>query len=433
MKKKWWIALGVVGALSIAAALAYEPLLRHLVLTRAREGGVIFSRIDTIGLGWGTVTLEGVAFTLDGVEGLEGEAAAIDLSRDGLTPTAITAREMRLELVGSAVDLLLGLGRWTDRHPELWRLPADVSDVTLRWRPAPDADPWLSARGARVIPTAHGAKLEAERAQILGVGVGRVGAAWDGEGARAAFGFGEDDLEGAPLRAVIHHGERPARLVIDLDPVRVADLAGPLAMILPVPDIRASGKADLTLFDDGRIEGPIDARFDGYRVPVPRELGAFVFGDTTTMKTHAVIDAAFEKVALRDVAVTHGAVKLAGSGTIDRQGDEAAIEMVLKGNLGCADLAAAATRTHVEGELGRVLGGLAGKALQGSVGFTLTLTADTRNLLAAKVRPVIGVGCGLRPLSLEDLPKLPDDFPKLPEGLPKLPEGFPKLPGLRER
>src|SRR5690606_30595429 len=119
--------------------------------------------------------------------------------------------------------------------------------------------------------------------------------------------------------------------------------------------------------------------------------------------------------------------KLAGAGTIDRHGDEAAIAMTLKGSLGCADLAAAATRTHVQGELGRVLGGLAGKALQGSVGFTVTLEADTANLLAAKVRPVIGVGCGLRPLSIDDLPKLPD-LPELPDELPKLP----KLPGLPE-
>lgn len=436
MKKKWWIVLAVVGLVATAAALAFEPLLRHIVITRAREGGVELAQIEDISLGFGRVTLSGVRFSLDGVEGLEGEAAHLELELDGLAPTKIIAREMSLELVGSAVDLLLSLGVWTEDHPELWRLPADVSDVTLRWRPAADADPWLSARGGRMIPTEQGARLEAERAQIMGIGVGRVAAAWDGTGAAASFGFGEDDVKKAPLRAVIHHGERPARLEIALDPVPVADLAGPLAMLLPVPDIRASGRADLELHDDGRIDGTVQAKAVGYRVPVPRELGAFVFGDTTTMKSEIAIDAAFDEVKLDDLVVQHGVVKLTGGGTIDRKGDEAIIDLSLKGSLTCAELANAATQTHLGGDIGRLLGGLAGRALKGSVGLTITIHADTRDLLGARIGRTIGVGCGLRPLSADDLPKLPDDFPelpKLPDDFPKLPDDFPKIPGLPKR
>jgi hypothetical protein len=427
MKRRWLIASGLSAALLVAAAIAFEPLVRHVVVTRARDGGVALEAIDDIRLRFGRITLSGVRFSLIGVRGLEGEAAHLELELSGLRPTKIIAREMKLELVGSAVDLLLALGVWTDEHPELWRLPADVADVTLRWRPAKDADPWLAARGARIVPTERGARLEAERASVLGIPVGRVGAAWDSTGASASFGFGEDDVEKAPLRAVIHHAARPARLEIALDPVAIRDLAGPLAIFLPIPDVRASGKADLTLHSGGAIDGTIVAKFEGYRVPVPRELSAFVFGDTTIVKTQIAIDSNFTSMRLDDIEAHHGAVKLFGAGTIDRRGTDALIDLTLKGSLGCSELAAAATRTHVPGEIGRALGGLAGKALLGSVGFTITIRADSRNLLAAKIGRQIGVGCGLRPLSLDDLPKLADELPKVADELPNLPEKLPKM------
>jgi hypothetical protein len=70
----------------------------------------------------------------------------------------------------------------------------------------------------------------------------------------------------------------------------------------------------------------------------------------------------------------------------------------------------------------------------GSVGVRLQVDASTSNLPGGKVERSIGIGCGLKPLTLEDLRALGDELfrgelSKLPEELGKLlPPGAPPIP-----
>lgn len=102
--------------------------------------------------------------------------------------------------------------------------------------------------------------------------------------------------------------------------------------------------------------------------------------------------------------------------------------MKLLGNLPCADLAAAAVEKELSGlgQLGRLAGKLTKQVLKGSVGVTVAVEADSRRLAEAKVAKIIGIGCGLKPLTIPNLA----DFPQLgeiplPEGLKELPKGLP--------
>jgi hypothetical protein len=129
------------------------------------------------------------------------------------------------------------------------------------------------------------------------------------------------------------------------------------------------------------------------------------------------------------------------------------LRLDLKGKLSCAAVADSAARARVGSVLGRLLGEAAKRVVQGSVGVRVVIRADTRNLSDAQVDRTIGVGCGLRPLSLDDLKKLglptsleefaekaqqvseqlDKSLPDLPKELPDLkdlpiPSGIPPLP-----
>ena len=81
--------------------------------------------------------------------------------------------------------------------------------------------------------------------------------------------------------------------------------------------------------------------------------------------------------------------------------------------------------------------------VQGNVDVTVQIDADTANLRQAKIVKQIGVGCGLKPLTVRDmltlgLPPPPDadliwhlgkDLPAWGDSLPLLPG--PKLPDLQ--
>jgi hypothetical protein len=138
-----------------------------------------------------------------------------------------------------------------------------------------------------------------------------------------------------------------------------------------------------------------------------------------------------------------------------RSSDHSQANLTLSGQLPCSALASVEANSRVSKILGSELGAKAGqfaeKLINGSVAIGLSISADTRNLAAAKVERTIGVGCGLHPLTLaelaklmplppdvtallQSLPTLPADLsnlpalPAMPSGLPPLPSGAPALP-----
>ena len=440
-KKRRWprVVLAVVGGVILLAAIAlavgFGPLVRWLTLREAARLGVELE-LGEVEVSWEEVTVLDFEFTLHGVGGVKGHVDRLTVTVDGLAPRAIEARGIALDLEGNATDLGLALVGFAKDHPEIFALPAEADDVDVTWRPDGGEDPWLQVRDATIAPHEHGGELVAKKVEVVGYSIGKVGASWEGDDAEVVVGLGESDLEDAPVRVVVKHGLARPEATFTLRPTRLERLAGPLAVALPIEGVTASGKTKLTFTGDGPkspIEGTLEAKFAGYRPPVPPEVKGIVFGDDTELASRIAISSDRKKVTLDEIQVKHGAFQLVGEGSIVRGDDHAVAAMALKGTLACNQLAAAAANIRVGGPVGSWLGKLAGRVVTGSVGVVVTVRADTRELEKASMKQQLGMGCGLRPdrilPGMPELPELPKDLPELPKieiELPKLPK-LPKL------
>jgi ADP-dependent NAD(P)H-hydrate dehydratase / NAD(P)H-hydrate epimerase len=425
----WLVALA-----SITVAMGWSPFLRWLTLREATRHGIELTLpesdaaldLDLTSLSGGNLTLRKMAFRLRGVGGLSGSAERVTIAFvvDGLRPTAVVGDGLQLELVGSATDLGIALAGYIKDHHELWSLPAEAKGVAIRWRPRAGEDPWVTIEGATVDPDAEGGTLTADDVAVVGFSVGKVGASWRGDDAEVTMGFGTEDLERAPVHVVVEHALKRPRATFTLKPTNIAQLAGPMAMLLPVADVTVSGRARLTFVGDGPaspIEGDVEATFEGYRPPVPPEVAGIVFGDSTSIRADVSLTGDRRRLTMKPIEVKHGAFELDGEGSMVRElgskgADYAIVALALKGQLSCAQLATAAARIRVGGIAGSWLGHLAGRAVTGSVGVSVALRADSRRLAEASIDQQIGVGCGLRPERLlPNMPKLPGQLPALPK------------------
>src|SRR5258705_289922 len=78
------------------------------------------------------------------------------------------------------------------------------------------------------------------------------------------------------------------------------------------------------------------------------------------------------------------------------RGGQAAHRLELAGAIPGADVAGAVARDELGGALGALAGDIAGRSVGGSAVVSVSVEADTRDLGAAKVRPKVGMGCGLK-------------------------------------
>ncbi len=144
------------------------------------------------------------------------------------------------------------------------------------------------------------------------------------------------------------------------------------------------------------IEGTASFTLTGWVPPHPRELGGIVFGDRTSFATKLSVSEDHRKVTLSETALSAGALKLKGGGTVERRDTYALSALDLKGSLACADVARSAVASSWGDLAGQLAGGVARLAVDGSVGIKVHVEADTRDLKAAKLTHEVGVGCGLR-------------------------------------
>lgn len=440
-KKRRWprVVLATLGAAvllgGIAIALGFGSLVRWLTLREAARLGVELE-LGEVEVAWESVTVVDFYVTLHGVGGVKAHVDRLTVSVDGLEPRRLEAQGIDLELEGAATDLGLALAGFAKDHPQIFALPAKAADVDVTWRPSPDEEPWLTLSDADVTPTKHGGELVAEKVEVVGLSVGKVGASWEGDDAEVVVGLGESDLEDAPVHVRVKHALARPEATFTLRPTELERLAGPLAVALPIRGVTASGVATLTFDGDGPaapIDGTLEASFEGYRPPVPPEVNGIVFGDDTVVTSRIAVSSDRKRVSFDELRVLHGAFQLAGEGSAVRARDHAVLAMALKGTLACNQLAAAAANIRVGGQVGSWLGKLAGRVVSGNVGVVVTVRADTRALEKATMKQQIGVGCGLRPdrilPGMPELPELPKELPELPKieiQLPKLPK-LPKL------
>lgn len=450
----WLLLIGgvfllVLIALPIAGWLAWGPYTRKLVIESARERGVEIDpeRVE-VPFNLKSAKLTNTRFRLIGVEGLTGEIRDSQVELDNKSPKSFELTGVDLKVTGSAARLALELSEWTSAHPSLYGNAMTAREVDVTWREAEGKDPWLSLKGGEVAPSEGGARFSASGATIAGVDTGALGASWSGERAQVSMGFGAAAGEEAPVSlTVVHTPGRESGAYAPYAELKVAKfpldrLAGPLAVPIDTKDVTLELSSRFEFESElmgGPVNGQLTATLIGFTPPKPDELSHYDFGDRTHFTTRFALDSERKKLSLTETSVTAGSFKLKGDGEVERFDDHARILLKLLANLPCADLAAAAVEDKLKqlGPLGKLAGNVAKSVLKGSVGVTVVVDADSRDLKSAKVAKLIGVGCGLKPLTLpnlsdfpdlKDIP-LPEGFPKeLPKGIPELPKDLPKLP-----
>jgi hypothetical protein len=424
------LAFVALVAVAVAAFVFVPAYVEREVKRRAAERGVELT-IGSLEYGWEWVKLHDTRARLIGVSVVTLHFDTVDVALDGSELVSLGVEGVDAKAEGSLPVVALELGAWSKRFPSAYALPLSASGISFAWRPSATEEPWLFLSGGSLAKTSAGTAFAAEKARVAGGDIGRVGASYASTASSVALGFGESELSKAPLRIDAEQAPRP-KVTLTLAPVPLERMAGPFAMALPVKDVVGSGKVTFDFASrDSMVPSGGHARLElkGYIPPHPVELDGFVFGDVTVLETDLRVGSGLGDVRLENTRVTAGKFELSGSGTITREADAARVKLDLQGALPCDSLASAAAESRLAKLLGRAAGRKAGiaalKLVGGAVAVRVQVDASTANLPGAKLERSIGVGCGLKPLTLEDLRALGEllfqgDLSKFPEELEKL-------------
>jgi hypothetical protein len=385
----------------------------------------------------------------------------VDFQLTNWEPGVIEASDVQVGVSGSLPRVLLELGEWTKNHPKAYELPLVASRINVKVAEQPAAVPWLEVSQGLLTRTVAGAIFSAQSCKLSGFELGKVGAGYSTTESSVSIGFGDQSAQAAPLRLDASLDAQGGKMSVVLTPTKLGLLGRGIGIPLPLPDVIAAGSVELRFppgLTTGEAKGKLSASLKGFVPPHPPELDGFVFGDLTTFDTDLTVDAARNRVTLTNTLVKAAKFELKGGGSIVREGQVASVDIALKGALPCDVLAGAAA----ESRLGQLLGRVSGKQgkltalafVRGEVTVDVGLVARSDDFLNAKVTRKIGVGCGLKPLTLDELIKLTPNakdleaiggevgkkletigkdlgLPPVPSGLPALPP-FPKLPDFSE-
>jgi ADP-dependent NAD(P)H-hydrate dehydratase / NAD(P)H-hydrate epimerase len=454
------VSLGivVVGLIGVGVGLkVYVPrYIEQRVVAEAKARGIDLAPGEiSFGLHW--VQLAGANAKLIGAPAFEAKVGLVDVQLVSFEPTLVQLADVQLGVSGSLPRVLFELGEWTKNNPKAFEAPVVASRIKVSVAEAPAEAPWLLVSGGFLTRTEFGAAFSAQSCKLSGFELGKVGAGFAKTGGDVSIGFGDQQTQAAPLRldaSVDASGAGKLRLT--LTPTKLGLLGKGLGIPLPLPEVIVSSEVDLTfpagVLQGGEVKGKLRSSLKGFIPPHPPELDGFVFGDETKFETNLSLDDKRAVVTLADSQVTAGKFVLKGNGSVKRHGIDAELYLDLKGALPCDALAGAAAESRLGQLLGRASGKQGKRAAQaligGSVSVEVGIQATTKDLANAKLTQKIGIGCGLRPLSLgelialtpnaKDLQAIGDEVGRKLEGigkelgLPPVPTGLslPPLPPL---
>jgi hypothetical protein len=458
------IALGIVvlGVIAIVIGVqVYLPrYVEKRVVAEAKARGIDLTPGE-ISFGWQWVQLSGARAKLIGAPSFEAKVGLVDFQLTNWEPGIIEASDVQVGVSGSLPRVLLELGEWTKNHPKAYELPLVASRISIKVAEQPAAAPWLEVSAGFLTRTVAGAIFSAQSCKLSGFELGKVGAGYSTKGGSVSIGFGDQSAQAAPLRLDASTDDTGGRVSVVLTPTKLGLLGQGIGIPLPLPEVIAAANVELTFppgLTTGEARGKLSASLKGFVPPHPPELDGFVFGDLTTLDTALTIDAGRNRVTLTNTQVKAAKFELKGGGSIVREGQVAIVDVKLKGTLPCDALAGAAA----ESRLGQLLGRASGKQgkltalafVRGEVTVDVGVEARSDDIANAKLTRKIGIGCGLKPLTLDELIKLTPNakdleaiggevgkkletigkdlgLPPVPSGLPALPP-FPKLPDFGE-
>jgi len=405
------VVVAGVAVILLGLKLYLPRYIEQRVVAEAKARGIELAP-GKVRFGWQWVQLEGARAKLIGAPAFEAKLGLVDVQLVSFEPSLVQLSDVRLGVSGSLPRVLLELGEWTKNNPRAFEAPVIASRVELSVAEAPAEAPWLEVSGGALTRTQFGGVFSARSCRLSGFELGQVGAGFAKTGGDVSIGFGDQRTQAAPLRLDASVDTTGAgKLRVALTPTKLGLLGKGLGITLPLPEVVVASEVELTLppgvLSGGVVKGTLSSRLLGFVPPHPPELDGFVFGDETTFDTELSVNESRSVVTLERSQVKAGRFELHGGGALRREGLDALLSLKLRGALPCDALAGAAA----ESRLGKLLGKASGKqgkltaqaVVRGDVSVEVDIDASARHLDAAKLSQKIGVGCGLRPLSLGEL------------------------------
>jgi hypothetical protein len=408
------VGLLVLVGLGVAAVILVPRYVEREVIAAAKQRGIELEPGE-IAFGWGWVQVANSRARLVGVRSVKLGIKLADVALDGRIPLVFALADVTVDAVGNPLVVGDELSAWSKAYEKLTPEPVTINGLALTFRTAAGAEPELAMSQARMVAKAGRVTLDAPKASLYGRALGPLRLGRDAEKVAMLVTLGQTPIENPMLNVEIRSAEQTL-VHAALRPISVGELGKALGIALPRPDIGVSGSVDLSIpksLLSGRVTGRVDFALKGYVPPHPIELDGFVFGDTTTVASALELQPERLRIEIKDARVKAGRFEVTGGGELRAEGRNAGrLLLLLRGELPCNALAGIVAETR----LGRALGKLSGKAARtiigGGVGVRVSVDVSTDKPDKAQIVKTITPGCGLRPLSFEELVKLGELAPE---------------------
>ena len=455
--RRVWVWMGVVAALLIAVPLftfgrsAIEAYVRDKVIEQARKHGIVL-HLTTVEVSALAVRVAPAQFELEGVTGLSATFESANIATERFKATRIQIEGLHVQSVGDPLTLIRAVNVWRAKHAtptELKGLPQlETHKTQIAWRAFAQGPAFVQVNDlgyARAttpgVRDVNAWAITGSRAQVGAYVLQPLAIALQVQANAVEVGFGTTQMATAAVRGGWRHTSGDNDFHVAFSALQVGALLERIKLPSTDPQlakVSCSGDVSVRVPEDAQRPYAGQLYFDlhDWVPPHPSELNGFAFGKGTQLQSRFELDGALSNVKLPVITLTSGALKLSGQGLIQLVAFAYAhLKAELRGQIPCAALASA----MAESELGRAYGRWVAKnartAVQGHVDIGVQVDVDSRHLGQAKVVNQIGVGCGLRPLTLGQalslgLPPLPDAdlFQHAVRNLPKFDVKFPGVP-----
>jgi hypothetical protein len=454
---KWAAFTLVAGLLAIAGCALYVwdrlgEWLRQQVVDAARQQGVVLE-LPNLEFSLSGVHLRDARAKLEGVTELTAYLQSVDIAVSGFKPNHIDVDGILVQAVGSPLSLGNAVRAWQARHPTvLSAMPkTNVGKTRFTWQEASNSSPFVVLDGVAVGkvakpygPVGDDACIEAERAEVGAYAMAPLVAVIHVEPQSVEVGLGAKQWEGVSARGGWKSQPNANELHLSFGPLKLGSLLAQSPVAVKDATLTAAslaGGVSLLIPNDAHRSYAGQWAFDvaGWTPPHPPELQGFAFGNSTRLQSSFEVDRALTLANFSDVRLLAGEFKLVGRAVARRNTlTSALVQAELKGRIPCAALASAVATSKLGQAYGRWVASHAEQLVQGYVEATVQIDADTNNLQRAKLVKQIGVGCGLKPLSISEvlslgLPPPPDAdlLRHLGKDLADLSHTLPPLPSLK--
>jgi hypothetical protein len=429
------VACFVIGGALTAAYLAVVHIVTTTAIDYAKALGLTLVPAE-VRFGPTFIQLLDCKFVALEVPGVSGSVRRIDVDLSGLHPSRMLLTDVAINAKGDPFELRDSAWRYWERVRPKSPSQAESALPKVEWQHLavnvvtdnaflPTVSLTELTIATNVGPTHDETTIRTATTHAGAFDLGALELAIRDQDGTFELGWGPTLLE-SRWRVAYGEVKNADQVRLSFQPLPVKELFERLGAPSIPPALSAtklSGHVEaLRDRTNGKTTGAITLNLTGFVPPYPPELKGYHFADTTTLRAKFEVDPLFLAVELRGIELQTGDLSLTGHGRIDRELFSARLRAELATTLDCVTLARGYASEEIGGELGQWGAKNAPKAIRGAVSVKVQVDADSSRLDAAKVKKRIGIGCGLRPMSIEDLlnlglPPIPD--PKTVERLVK--------------